>query len=148
MTSMRGTNPELLVGVIVDILDGQVMPAVKDDEARATLHLLVGLLANLGSRVEQRSASTRAEGRGVQSLLNDLDRSSRTELELGGMKSAWESTGQPTLAVLLRQMRRHRGSIDDDTLDLWLASCRRVLSDLSKDEVALMRPTRYLKSQG
>ena len=148
MTAMRGTDPEMLVGLIVDILDAQVMPAVNDDEARATLHLLIGLLANLGTRVEQRSASTRAEDLGVRSLLGDLDQTSRDEIELREVAADGRSTSQPSLAVLLRQMRRHHGAVDDGRRDQWLASCRRVLSELSEEEVGLMRPTRYLKSQG
>lgn len=144
MSGLRGNEPDRLIGVLVRVLETQVLPSVADREARSTLLLTVGLLDNLGPRVAERAESATCPVTADQRMLSALPDELAAPLGIGTRVATDPSA---LLSSVFRRLRGHADLLELPVSQTWLALCRRELSEMSATEIALMRPTRYLTSQ-
>lgn len=144
---MRGTEPGELLKIVVALLEHQVLPVVETQSGRATLLLSIGMLDNLAERVEERRDLVERERALVDALMSALPERVR-ELALVNPSG---STDRPAptaeLISVFRVLAPKSTVLDDEDTDAWLRQCQEALKERTRREVALLNPTRYLRSQ-
>ena len=155
---MRSVEPGELLEAVIALLQTQVLPAIEKQSARSTLLLIIGLLDNLASRIEERRDIVERSTRVARNLLDTMPPSLKEVVEShsGPGSSAASDAEIPDaeygeLSTALSSVLRHLAARDDLLADhevsVWLDLLRRELRDKNVDEIALMRPTRYMRSQ-
>ena len=143
MSSLRAKSPDHIIGLVVRILDSQVVPAVTDREARASLLLMLGMLDNVGPRVQERRDLASLDAQVLDRMLASLPDEVATALS----GTAGECGTARSLRAVLRRLRDRPEALETDAMRAWISSCLKELGKRSEVEIAMMRPTRYFASQ-
>lgn len=141
---MRSVPPRELVEAITALLEAQILPAVDERSARATLLLAVGMLDNLAGRIEERHDLVELDTRAAHRLIDALPPGLRPA-------AATADSGfrdlSAALTVVLRELAARPALVEDPEVGEWLRLCGDELRRRNAEEMALVRPTRYLRSQ-
>jgi len=137
---VHAVEPGDLLRIVVRILETQVLPAT-EEAARATLLLSVGILDNLSGRVEERRDLVTAREQRDRALVESVPERIRAGVDGAGVPV------NRALSRYLRQLAEHPTLLTEPDVSAWLERCRQALLRQSAEEIALMRPTRYLHSQ-
>jgi hypothetical protein len=144
---VRGTEPGELLKMIVALLEHQVLPVVETQSGRATLLLSVGMLDNLAERVEERRDLFEREQQLADALLSQLPQQVRDLVGTDPEGSLELRSPTMPLVLALRVLAADPGLLEDDQTDAWLHACHTALKERTRQDVALLNPTRYLRSQ-
>ena len=144
---MRGSEPGELLKIVVALLEHQVLPVVETQAGRATLLLSVGMLDNLAERVEERRELLERERALTEELMSTVPVNVR---ELAGAQpTGLRSRTVPSaeLISVFRALVAEPALLEDPDTDQWIRGCHVALRERTREEVALLNPTRYLRSQ-
>lgn len=144
---MRATEPGELLKIVVALLEHQVLPVVETSSGRATLLLSVGMLDNLAERVEERNDLVERERVLADRLLATLPARVRALAREQVSGPADRPTPTSELISAFRAVVADPSLLEDPETDEWLRRCHDALRERTRQEVALLNPTRYLKSQ-
>jgi hypothetical protein len=144
---VRGTEPGELLKMVVALLEHQVLPVVETQSGRATLLLSVGMLDNLAERVEERRDLEERERALAERLMATLPGQVR-DVALAHPSGPTERP-TPTVALIsvFRALVADPDLLEDADTDAWLRECHQALKERTQRDVALLNPTRYLRSQ-
>jgi hypothetical protein len=144
---MRGSEPGELLKIVVSLLEEQVLPAVESRAGRSTLLLSVGILDNLAERVEERHDLVERERDVVEQLMAAApDRLRTLAAAQPDAPSERPAPASPLLAAF-RALVTDPDLLREPETEEWLSACHAALKERTRQEVALLEPTRYLRSQ-
>lgn len=144
---MRSVEPGELIEAIVALLESQILPAVEDRSARSTLLLAVGMLDNLAGRVEEKRDLVERDTDAVRRLVTAIPDGLRPIGLDTEIANAEYRDLSAVLTSTFRALPAREGWLEDPEVDAWLDLCLSELRRRNAEEIALVRPTRYLRSQ-
>jgi hypothetical protein len=133
--------------MVVALLEHQVLPVVETRSGRATLLLTVGMLDNLAERVEERRDLVENERALTGTLMSQLPERVRDLVPADPLGSLDLRAPTFTLVAAFRALAEHPALLDVEETDEWLQRCHQALKERTRQDVALLNPTRYLRSQ-
>jgi hypothetical protein len=144
---MRGSEPGELLKIVVALLENQVLPLIETPSGRATLLLSVGMLDNLAERVEERRDLADRERVLAEQLTAALPERVRSFAEAHPSGPSERPVAMSQLISAFRALVAQPALLREPETDAWLLQCHQALRERTRDEVALLNPTRYLRSQ-
>jgi len=144
---MRGSEPGELLKIVVSLLEDQVLPAVESRAGRSTLLLSVGILDNLAERVEERRDLVERERVVVDRLMAAAPERVRSLSETQRAAPQERPAPAAPLIAAFRALVADPDLLHDPKTEEWLRTCHETLKERTREEVALLEPTRYLRSQ-
>ena len=144
---MRGSEPGELLKIVVALLENQVLPVVETHSGRATLLLSVGILDNLAERVEERRDLVDRERLVAEQLMAALPEQVRSLARAQPSAPSDRPVAMSQLISAFRALAAQPALLSEPETDAWLLQCHQALRERTREEVTLLNPTRYLRSE-
>jgi hypothetical protein len=144
---MRGCEPGELLKIVVALMEDQVLPIVETQSGRSTLLLSIGILDNLADRVEERRDIADREQVLADRLIRTVPERLRVLAEAQPAAPTERAAPVSPLIKAFRALVAEPALLDDPATDDWLKLCHQAFRERTQEEVALLSPTRYLRSQ-